>query len=220
MALGNVVLLIFSVIFLFYTNSFLIRRRRREFGLYNVLGHQAAQAAVHDADARLFVRGAKQLAIAEPGKEIFHRKLRECRCAGERAEFAVCAAAENVDQVAENFIFKADAVEKDLKNVARLGFHRLRRFGGFIRLRRALGGELRDGGVQVVRVKGVIVSLRDGLAGLRGAAADKLRDADGLDLGLQLDGLFQIVRLMQREALRQRPLPLADLGNELQIVWN
>ena len=37
MALGNVVLLIFSVIFLFYTNSFLIRRRRREFGLYNVL---------------------------------------------------------------------------------------------------------------------------------------------------------------------------------------
>lgn len=38
MALGNVVLLIFSVIFLFYTNSFLIRRRRREFGLYNVLG--------------------------------------------------------------------------------------------------------------------------------------------------------------------------------------
>ena len=38
MALGNVVLLIFSIIFLFYTNSFLIRRRRREFGLYNVLG--------------------------------------------------------------------------------------------------------------------------------------------------------------------------------------
>ena len=38
MALGNVVLLIFSVIFLFYTNSFLIWRRRREFGLYNVLG--------------------------------------------------------------------------------------------------------------------------------------------------------------------------------------
>ena len=38
MALGNIVLLIFSVIFLFYTNSFLIRRRRREFGLYNVLG--------------------------------------------------------------------------------------------------------------------------------------------------------------------------------------
>ena len=137
-----------------------------------------------------------------------------------RVKLAVCAAAENVDQVAENFIFKADAVEKNLKNVARLGFHRLRRFGGFIRLRRALGGELRDGGVQVIGVECVIVSLRNGLAGLRGAAADKLRDADGLDLGLQLDGLFQIVRLMQREALRQRPLPLADLGNELQIVWN
>ena len=29
---------VFSVIFLFYTNSFLIRRRKREFGLYNILG--------------------------------------------------------------------------------------------------------------------------------------------------------------------------------------
>lgn len=36
--LGAIVLGIFSVIFLFYTNSFLIRRRDREFGLYNVLG--------------------------------------------------------------------------------------------------------------------------------------------------------------------------------------
>ena len=29
---------IFSLVFLFYTNSFLIRRRNREFGLYNILG--------------------------------------------------------------------------------------------------------------------------------------------------------------------------------------
>ncbi|MGN0482057.1 MAG: ABC transporter permease [Lachnospiraceae bacterium] len=29
---------IFAVIFLFYTNSFLIRRRKKEFGLYNILG--------------------------------------------------------------------------------------------------------------------------------------------------------------------------------------
>lgn len=36
--LGAIVLGIFSVIFLFYTNSFLIRRRDKEFGLYNVLG--------------------------------------------------------------------------------------------------------------------------------------------------------------------------------------
>lgn len=29
---------VFSVIFLFYTNSFLMRRRKKEFGLYNILG--------------------------------------------------------------------------------------------------------------------------------------------------------------------------------------
>ncbi len=38
LTLGQVVIAVFSVIFLFYTNSFLIRRRYREFGLYNVLG--------------------------------------------------------------------------------------------------------------------------------------------------------------------------------------
>ncbi len=35
---GFYVVCIFSVIFLFYTNSFLIRRRKKEIGLYNVLG--------------------------------------------------------------------------------------------------------------------------------------------------------------------------------------
>ncbi len=38
MGLGAIVITVFSVIFLFYTNSFLMRRRRREFGLYNMLG--------------------------------------------------------------------------------------------------------------------------------------------------------------------------------------
>ena len=36
--LGSWVIAVFSVIFLFYTHSFLIRRRKKEFGLYNVLG--------------------------------------------------------------------------------------------------------------------------------------------------------------------------------------
>ncbi len=36
--IGIFVLALFSAIFLFYTNSFLIRRRKREFGLYNILG--------------------------------------------------------------------------------------------------------------------------------------------------------------------------------------
>lgn len=38
LGMGNGVFIIFSLIFLFYTNSFLIRRRKREFGLYNILG--------------------------------------------------------------------------------------------------------------------------------------------------------------------------------------
>ena len=38
LSLGSGIIGIFSVIFLFYTNSFLIRRRKKEFGLYNILG--------------------------------------------------------------------------------------------------------------------------------------------------------------------------------------
>ena len=38
MTLGSYVIAVFSIIFLYYTNSFLNRRRTREFGLYNVLG--------------------------------------------------------------------------------------------------------------------------------------------------------------------------------------
>ena len=36
--LGTIVIGIFSVIFLFYTNSFLMKRRKKELGLYNILG--------------------------------------------------------------------------------------------------------------------------------------------------------------------------------------
>ena len=35
---GTVIVGIFAVIFLFYTNSFVIKRRQKEFGLFNVLG--------------------------------------------------------------------------------------------------------------------------------------------------------------------------------------
>lgn len=38
MKLGSFVIAVFALLFLFYTNSFLMRRRRREFGLYNILG--------------------------------------------------------------------------------------------------------------------------------------------------------------------------------------
>ena len=35
---GQFIIGLFSLFFLFYTNSFLIRRRKKEFGLYNILG--------------------------------------------------------------------------------------------------------------------------------------------------------------------------------------
>ncbi len=38
MKFGSLVISIFAVIFLFYTNSFLIKSRKKEFGLYNILG--------------------------------------------------------------------------------------------------------------------------------------------------------------------------------------
>ena len=45
LSLGVIVIAIFSVIFLFYTYSFLIKRRVREFGLYSVLGMTKKQIA-------------------------------------------------------------------------------------------------------------------------------------------------------------------------------
>ena len=38
LSLGSWVIAVFAVIFLFYTNSFLIKRRKKEFGLFNILG--------------------------------------------------------------------------------------------------------------------------------------------------------------------------------------
>lgn len=38
MYMGSLVVAVFAVIFLFYTDSFLIKRRKKEFGLFNILG--------------------------------------------------------------------------------------------------------------------------------------------------------------------------------------
>lgn len=43
--LGSIVIGVFSLIFLFYTNSFLIKRRKKEFGLFNVLGMEKKHVA-------------------------------------------------------------------------------------------------------------------------------------------------------------------------------
>jgi len=43
--LGTYVIGFFSVVFLFYTNSFLIKRRKKELGLYNILGMEKKHIA-------------------------------------------------------------------------------------------------------------------------------------------------------------------------------
>mgnify|MGYP004449708457 CR=1 FL=1 len=43
--IGVIIVGIFSVIFLLYTNSFLIKRRKKEIGLYNVLGMEKKHIA-------------------------------------------------------------------------------------------------------------------------------------------------------------------------------
>jgi putative ABC transport system permease protein len=42
---GTVVIGIFSAIFLFYTNSFLVKKRKKEFGLFNILGMEKKHIA-------------------------------------------------------------------------------------------------------------------------------------------------------------------------------
>ena len=46
LGMGVNILEVFSVIFLFYTHSFLIRRRKQEFGLYNILGLSRRDIAI------------------------------------------------------------------------------------------------------------------------------------------------------------------------------
>ena len=45
MQLGNGIVALFACIFLFYTNSFLAKRRKREFGLFNILGMEKRHLA-------------------------------------------------------------------------------------------------------------------------------------------------------------------------------
>lgn len=62
MELGAVVIGFFSVIFLFYTNSFLMKRRKRELGLYNILGMEKKHMAKMLFLETLFVAAAGLIA--------------------------------------------------------------------------------------------------------------------------------------------------------------
>ena len=47
MGLGVFVIGLFAVLFLFYTNSFIIKRRKKELGLYNILGMGFGRGLCH-----------------------------------------------------------------------------------------------------------------------------------------------------------------------------
>lgn len=66
MGLGRFVIGAFSVIFLFYTHSFLIRRRKREFGLYSILGmnkHNLARIMIWESVMVICISLASGLAF-------------------------------------------------------------------------------------------------------------------------------------------------------------
>lgn len=49
--LGHIVIMIFTVIFSFYTNSFLLKQRKKELGLYNILGLGKRELYQHNEKA-------------------------------------------------------------------------------------------------------------------------------------------------------------------------
>ncbi len=55
MFLGSIIDAIFSLIFLFYTNSFLVKRRKKEFAVFNILGMEKKHLAITLAWETLFV---------------------------------------------------------------------------------------------------------------------------------------------------------------------
>lgn len=63
---GIYVIGFFSIIFLFYTNSFLIKRRKKEFGLYNILGMEKKHISKVTFFETLYV-GILSLGIGIPG---------------------------------------------------------------------------------------------------------------------------------------------------------
>ena len=57
LSLGKFVIAAFALIFLFYTNSFLVRRRNKEFGLYSILGMDKSNIARIITFESLFISG-------------------------------------------------------------------------------------------------------------------------------------------------------------------
>ena len=55
MFLGSIIVGLFAIIFLFYTNSFLVKRRKKEFGIFNILGMEKSHLAKTIAWENLYV---------------------------------------------------------------------------------------------------------------------------------------------------------------------
>lgn len=62
LGLGSQVIAIFAVIFLFYTNSFLMKRRKNEFGLFNILGMEKKHITKVIGFETLFIFAASLIA--------------------------------------------------------------------------------------------------------------------------------------------------------------
>ena len=75
-----------------------------------------------------FVR--QQLHVAEPGEKIVELQLGPRRGVGELGELRLRVPLENVDEVGQQIIVEAEAVEENLENIARLSPDRLLRRGG------------------------------------------------------------------------------------------
>ena len=55
LTLGSMIVAVFAVIFLFYTNSFLVKRRKKEFAVFNILGMEKSHLAKTMAWENLYV---------------------------------------------------------------------------------------------------------------------------------------------------------------------
>ena len=62
MGMGTAVITIFSLVFLFYTNSFLMKRRKKELGLYNILGMEKKHIGLM-LFCETFINGVVSLAL-------------------------------------------------------------------------------------------------------------------------------------------------------------
>ena len=91
---------------------------------------EAVEGFVHDGGAGLLFFARQQLHVAEPGEEIVELQLGPRRGVGELGELRLRVPLENVDEVGQQIIVEADAVEEDLEDIARLGPDRFLRRGG------------------------------------------------------------------------------------------